>query len=237
MAIRLLSAFQPSLKKLNLHPDLLEILRHPHGLVLISGPTGSGKSSTLAALVEEINRRHAKHIITIESPIEYHFRPQQAYIRQREVGRNTPSFSQGLIDALREDPDVLLIGEMREPEVMRQTLNAAETGHLVLTTLHSGSVVETLQRIVAAFGTEYQYGVRAQLADALMAVVCQRLIYLPDLNIRVPECEILFTNLTTKSVIREGKFFKLNDVIQTGAQDRMWSYDRYRKWLESVIDL
>jgi len=233
MAVRLLSSFQPTVEKLNLHSDLMQIINHSHGLVLVSGPTGSGKTSTLAALIQEINLRRPKHIITIESPIEYHFALRKAFIRQREVGRDTPSFYQGLVDAMREDPDVLMVGEMREPEVMRQTLNAAETGHLVFATVHSGSVTEALQRVVAAFPAEFQHGVRAQLADSLLAVICQRLVLIPQLNLRVPECEILFANLTAKSVIREGKFFKLNDIIQTGAADNMWSFDRYRRWLDA----
>ena len=232
MAIRLLSSFQPTLEKLNLHPDLNEIAHRPHGLVLIGGPTGSGKSSTLAALIQEINHSQSKHIITIENPIEYYFNSLKSFIRQREVGRDTPSFSQGLVDALREDPDVLMIGEMREPEVMKLTLNAAETGHLVLSTVHSGSVVEALQRVVSTFPAEVQFGVRAQLADCLLAVVCQHLVFRPELNIRVPECEILFANLTVRSVVRSGKFFKLNDALQTGAVDKMWSLQRYKEWLD-----
>ena len=236
LAIRLLSTFQPTLEKLNLHPDLRDIAHLPHGLVLISGPTGSGKSSTLAALIQEINLSQSKHIITIENPIEYHFKALKSFIRQREVGRDTPSFSQGLVDALREDPDVLMIGEMREPEIMKLTINAAETGHLVLSTVHSGSVAEALQRIVSTFPAESQFGVRAQLADCLYAVVCQRLIFRPELNIRVPECEILFANLTAKSIVRNGKFFKLNDALQTGAMDKMWSLQRYKEWLENRTD-
>src|SRR5581483_3856080 len=118
-AIRLLSAFQATVEKLNLHPDLKKIVSHPYGLVIISGPTGSGKSSTLAALIQEINLSEPRHVVTIESPIEYQSRPRQAYIRQREVGRDTPSFEQALLDALREDPDVLMVGEMREPETMQ----------------------------------------------------------------------------------------------------------------------
>lgn len=236
LAIRLLSSFQPTIETLNLHPDLNEIAHQSHGLVLISGPTGSGKSSTLAALIQEINQTKSKHIITIEHPIEYHFRTQKSFIRQREVGRDTPSFSQGLMDALREDPDVLMIGEMRDPEIAKLTLNAAETGHLVLTTVHSGSVVEALQRVSATFPAEEQSGVRAQLADCLLAVICQRLVFKPALSIRVPECEILFANITAKSIVRSGKFFKLNDTLQTGASDNMWSFQRYKEWLENRTD-
>lgn len=236
MAIRVFSTVEPTLKKLNLHPDLMSITECSHGLVLISGPTGSGKSSTMAALIQEINRKQSKHILTIESPIEYLFRMQRAFIRQREVGRDTPSFYQGLIDALREDPDVLMVGEMREPDVMRQTLGAAETGHLVFATVHSGTVAEALQRIVCAFPAEVQDGIRAQLADTLQAVVCQRLVFMPEQHLRVPECEILFGNLTAKSVVREGKYHKLGDVIQTGAQERMWSFGRYRTWINSRTD-
>jgi twitching motility protein PilT len=140
LAIRLLSPFQATVEKLNLHPDLKKLVKNTHGLILICGPTGSGKSSTLAALIQEINLTETRHIVTVESPIEYTFRPRRAYIRQREVGRDTPSFEQALLDALREDPDVLMVGEMRDPETMRLTLSASETGHLVLATVHSSSL-------------------------------------------------------------------------------------------------
>src|SRR3982751_1501949 len=138
----------------------------------------------MAALLQEINITEARHIVTIESPIEYTFRPKRAYIRQREVGRDTPSFEQALLDALREDPDVLMVGEMRDPETMRLTLTASETGHLVLATVHSSSCAEALQRVVGAFPAEIQNNVSAQLADCLVGVISQRLRFRPELNIR-----------------------------------------------------
>ena len=233
LAIRLLSAFQATVDKLNLHPDFKRLVNRPHGLILVTGPTGCGKSSTMAALLQEINLTEARHIVTIESPIEYTFRPRLAYIRQREVGRDTPSFEQALIDALREDPDVLMVGEMREPETMRLTLNASETGHLVLATLHSSTCGEALQRIVSAFPGEIQGGVRAQLADCLVAVICQRLRFRPDLKIRVPECEVLMPTLPIKNFIRNGEFFKIISALETGAEQGMWTWQRYQTWLEN----
>src|SRR5688572_602596 len=232
-AIRILSSFQATLEKLNLQPELAKLVKHPHGFILVSGPTGSGKTSTLAALIEEINASEARHIITLESPIEYTFRARAAYIRQREVGRDTPSFEQGLLDALREDPDVLMVGEMREPETMRLTLNAAETGHLVLATVHSSSCAEALQRVVSAFPAESQSAVRAQLADCLLAVICQRLRYCPDLKIRVPECEILTSTAAIRAFVRNGDFFKIAAQIEMGAEHGMWTFQRYQTWLES----
>ena len=232
-AIRLLAPFQATVEKLNLHPDLKKLVTHPHGLILVSGPTGSGKSSTLAALIQEINLTDTRHIVTIESPIEYSFRPRRAYIRQREVGRDTPGFEQALLDALREDPDVLMVGEMREPETMRLTLNASETGHLVLSTVHSSTCAEALQRVASAFPAEIQSGVCAQLADCLLAVISQRLHYRPDLKIRVPECEVLVASHAVKNFIRNRDFFKISSALETGAEHGMWSFQRYRSWLES----
>jgi twitching motility protein PilT len=187
----------------------------------------------MAALIQEINLTEPRHIVTIESPIEYTFRPRSAYIRQREVGRDTPSFEQGLLDALREDPDVLMVGEMREPETMRLTLNASETGHLVLTTVHSSTCIEALQRIVSAFPSDIQNAVRSQLADCLVAVICQRLRFRPELKIRVPECEIMVPTIPIKSHIRNGDFFKIMSAMEMGAEHGMWSYQRYQAWVEN----
>lgn len=232
-AIRLLASFQATLEKLNLLPDLRRFLTHTNGLIIVTGPTGSGKSSTLAALIQDINVSDARHIVTIESPIEYIYRPRLAYIRQREVGRDTPSYEQGLLDALREDPDVLMVAEMREPETMRLTLNASETGHLVLTTLHSANCAEALARVANAFPAEMQNSVRAQLADCLLAVISQRLRYRADLKMRVPECEIMVNTIPVKHFIRTGDFFKITSAMETGAEHGMWTFARYQGWLEN----
>jgi twitching motility protein PilT len=233
MAIRLLAAFQATVEKLNLHPDLKKFLKHTNGLILVSGPTGCGKSSTMAALIQEINLAEARHIITVESPIEYSFRPRRSYIRQREVGRDTPGFEQALHDALREDPDVLMVGEMREPDTMRLTLAAAETGHLVLATVHSATCAEALQRVVSSFPPEIQGAVSSQLADCLVGVISQRLRFRPELNIRVPECEILMATHAVKNFIRTREFFKIASSLETGADHDMWTFQRYTKWLDS----
>jgi twitching motility protein PilT len=232
-AIRLLSSFQATIEKLNLHPDLKKLIAPTNGLILVSGPTGSGKSSTLAALIQEINLAEPRHIVTIESPIEYMFRPRKAYIRQREVGRDTPSFEQALLDALREDPDVLMVGEMRDPETMRLTLSASETGHLVLATVHSSTCAEACQRVVSAFPAEIQNSVASQLSDCLLAVISQRLRFRPELGIRVPECEILMATHAVKNFIRNRDFFKIASALETGADHGMWSYQRYRTWLDN----
>ena len=184
-------------------------------------------------MIQEINLTETRHIVTVESPIEYTFRPRRAYIRQREVGRDTPSFEQALLDALREDPDVLMVGEMRDPETMRLTLSASETGHLVLATVHSSTCAEALQRVASAFPAEIQSAVCAQLADCLVAVVSQRLRFRPDLNIRVPECEILMATHAVKNFIRTREFFKIISALETGADHGMWSFQRYAKWLDS----
>jgi twitching motility protein PilT len=233
LAIRLLPALQPDLETLNLHPDLRQLIQREHGLILISGPTGCGKSSTQAALLNEINQRQARHIVTIEQPIEYALRPALSFIRQREVGRDTPSFEQALLDALREDPDVIMLGELREPACMRLALNAAETGHLVLATVHSANVNEALQRLVLAFPAEIQASIAAQLADSLAAVICQRLRYRPEFDLRIPECEILIASSSVRNNIRQSEWFKLGRPMETGASEGMWTWDRYRTWVDS----
>ena len=232
LAVRLLSSFRSSLRDCNLHSDLGAMTQSANGLIVISGPTGSGKSTTLAALIEEINASERRHILTIEDPIEYFFESRRSFVRQREVKTHTPSFEQGVLDAMREDPDVLVIGEMRTPEVMRLTLNAAETGHLVLVTMHSARASEALSRIEMSFAPESQSSIRAQLADCLVGVVCQRLEFLPDHGIRVPHCEILTASPQVRALVRSGQISKLESAIQTGRQDGMWTFERYGRWIE-----
>src|SRR5277367_2156884 len=236
MAVRLLSSFQNNLRACNLHPDLKRLTDVTTGLVVLSGPTGSGKSTTLAALVEEINAGSARNIIAIESPIEYLFTNRRSFIRQREIPTHSPSYEQALVDALRENPDVLVIGEMRTPEVMRLTLSAAETGHLVIATMHSATCAEALTRICMSFPAEIQPSIRAQLADCFVGVVCQRLEFLPDFRLRVPVCEILLPSAASKGTIRGGQFSQIANVLQTGGETGMWNFDRYQRWVAQKKD-
>src|SRR5580658_1792436 len=232
IAIRLLSPSVNDLRACNLHPDFRCLINAHSGLVVVSGPTGSGKTTTLAALLEEINASRACNIITLESPLEYLFSNRRSFIRQREIPTHSPSFEQGLIDSLRENPDVLVVGEMRTPEVMRLTLDAAETGHLVLATMHSASCAEALSRICMSFPSDIQPSIRAQLADCLVGVICQRLEFLSAQRLRVPRCEVLLPSSGAKGVIRSGQFSQLANVLQAGGEEGMWSFDRYQRWIE-----
>jgi twitching motility protein PilT len=236
MAIRLLSSFQNNIRACNLHPDLKKLTEATTGLIVLSGPTGSGKSTTLAALVEEINAASARNIIAIESPIEYLFANRRSFIRQREVPTHSPSYEQALVDALRENPDVLVIGEMRTPEVMRLTLNAAETGHLVVATMHSATCAEALTRMCMSFPAEIQGSIRSQLADCFVGLVCQRLDFLSEFRLRVPVCEILLPSAASKGTIRGGQFSQIANVLQTGGEAGMWNFDRYQRWIAQKKD-
>jgi twitching motility protein PilT len=235
-AIRLLAPNVKDLRACNLHKDFRKLIEAESGLIIISGPTGSGKSTTLAALLEEINATRARHMVTLESPIEYLFANRQSFIRQREIPTHSPSFEQGILDALRENPDVLVIGEMRTPEVMRLTLNAAETGHLVVATMHSASCAEALTRLCMSFPSDIQASVRAQLADCLVAVCCQRLEFLSAARLRVPRCEILLPTSGAKGTIRSGNFSHIATVLQSGGEEGMWTFDRYQRWIDQVSD-
>ena len=236
LAIRLFASVQPTLERLNLHPDLARLVAHRTGLVVICGATGSGKSSTLAALLHEISGRESCHIVTIERPVEYPIYPRRSFVRQREVGLDTPSYEQALLDAMREDPDVIMVGEMRSRETIQLTLNAAETGHLVLTTLHSATPAEAMQRIVSAFPSEIQASVSSQLADCLVGVLAQRLWFHEEFKIRVPLCELLMANHAARNHIRQGQFFKFQSIMETAQAEGCWSLQRYRQWMSRRTD-
>jgi twitching motility protein PilT len=236
VAVRLLPSSISDLRSCNLHPDLRRLIEPATGLVIISGPTGSGKSTTLTALIEEINATQSRNVITLESPLEFLHGNRRSLIRQREIPTHSPSFEQAITDALRENPDVLVVSEMRTPEVMRLTLSAAETGHLVLATMHSATCAEALTRLCMSFPAELQGSIRAQLADCLVGVLCQRLDYLSSRKLRVPRCELLLGSIGARGTIRAGNFSQLANVIQSGGEEGMWSFERYGRWIEQRSD-
>lgn len=227
-AIRLLPESAPKLDNLKLPADLSELAMLPHGLVIIAGPTGSGKSTTLAALAQHALSRRAAMMVTLEDPIEYRLDAQGrgGLVRQREIGRHVRDYSVGLHDALREDPDIIMVGELREPETIMMALTAAETGHLVLTHLHSRSSASAVERILDACPPERQAQARAQLADSLRAVISQRLLPRSVGRGRLPVMEVMRVNSAIASMIREGRTAQIPSAIQAGAADGMLPLER-----------
>ncbi|MCL2451925.1 type IV pilus twitching motility protein PilT [Candidatus Saccharibacteria bacterium] len=224
-ALRLIPNEMLSIAELGL-PNIVEkFADYPRGLVLVTGPTGSGKSTTLAALVDKINSERSVHIITIEDPIEFTHKSRKSVIVQREVHYDTYSFNAALRSALREDPDVVLIGEMRDLETISAAITIAETGHLVFATLHTNSAAQSIDRIVNVFPPHQQPQIKAQLANILMAICSQRLV--PAIGGgRIAAAEILIANSAVRNIIREGKTHQLDSVIQTSSQEGMQSMDR-----------
>lgn len=214
--IRLLNDKIPSLAELKLPQVLGEMAAQPRGLILVTGPTGSGKSTTLAAMVNEINEKRSDHIVTIEDPIEYVFKRKQSLIHQREVGRDTESFASALRSVLREDPDVILVGEMRDYETISAAVTAAETGHLVLSTLHTTGAAQTIDRIIDACPGEAQNQIRTQLSGILKGVVTQCLIPTARGDGRIAATEILVGTDAALNLIRENKCYQMNTVMQSG---------------------
>jgi len=213
-AIRLLNDHIPDLGELGLPKVVAEFPSYSQGLVLITGETGSGKSTTLAAVLDQINRNEAKHILTLEDPIEYVYTPKRCVINQREIGRDTQSFAAGLRAALREDPDVILVGEMRDLETIETALTAAETGHLVFGTVHTNSAADSIDRIVDVFPAGRQQQIRLQLSMSLKAVLSQQL--LPKVGGgRILACEVMKTDGAIRNLIREGKTPQIANSIQT----------------------
>ncbi|QJC50211.1 PilT/PilU family type 4a pilus ATPase [Paenibacillus albicereus] len=221
LAARVLPSATPTLEELGLSRVLVDWAQRRQGLLLVTGPTGSGKSSTLAALVGHLNRTRSQHIVTLEDPIEHVYEQGLSLIDQREVGRDTASFASGLRAALRQTPDVILVGEMRDAETMAAALTAAETGHLVLSTLHTADAPQAVDRIVDAFGADRQGQIRSQLASLLIGVHAQRLVRRAGGRGRVCAAEILVNTPAVANLIRSEKVHQLRGVMQTGRQQGM----------------
>jgi twitching motility protein PilT len=203
-----------------------QLAMRPHGLLLVTGPTGSGKSTTLAAMIEHVNQTAARRIITVEDPVEYVFQEQRSVITQREVGADTHTFAAALKYALRQDPNIIMVGEMRDLETVAATLTAAETGHLVLATLHTPSAPEAVDRIVDVFPAYQQRQIRTQLAMTLAGVIAQQLVRLADGNGRTAACEVMIGSSAVRNLIREGKTAQMVSVIQTGREQGMQTLDQ-----------
>lgn len=224
-AFRLIPNKIRSISELGMPAIVETFADYPRGLVLITGPTGSGKSTTLAALIDKINREKSRHIITIEDPIEFTHKSHRSVVAQREVHYDTFSFSAALRSVLREDPDVVLIGEMRDLETIQAAITIAETGHLVFATLHTNSAAQSIDRIIDVFPSHQQPQVRTQLSNMLMAICSQRLV--PAINGgRVAATEIMIANAGIRALIRDGKTFQIDTAIQTGAAEGMQMMDK-----------
>lgn len=225
LAIRLINSRILSFQELGLPEVLGYLAERPRGLVLVTGPTGSGKSTTLASMIDLINTKHRHHIITLEDPIEFVHTHKKCIINQREIGQDSRSFAHALRAAMREDPDVILVGEMRDPETIGIAITAAETGHLVFGTLHTSSAAQTVDRIIDVFPPHQQQQIRVQLANTIQGVVAQQLIPRIDKPGRVVALEIMVATPAIRNLIREGKTYQITSQIQTGAKFGMISLD------------
>jgi twitching motility protein PilT len=216
-----------SLEQIGLPEQVKELLFKPRGLILVTGPTGSGKTTTLASMIDIINKERDVHIITVEDPVEYYHPHKKSVVTQREIGSDVPSFAEAIRRALRQDPDVILVGEMRDLETMQAAITAAETGHLVFATLHTTGAAATVDRIVDAFPTDQQEQVRTQLSVGLVAVISQLLLARVDKPGRVAAFEIMISTPSIRSRIRDNKTFQISSDIQTGAKYGMVSLDSH----------
>ncbi|MBW3623737.1 MAG: type IV pilus twitching motility protein PilT [Armatimonadetes bacterium] len=225
-AYRLIPSRIPTITDLGLPPVLEELSRRPRGLILVTGPTGSGKSTTLAAMINQINNERNLHIITVEDPIEYMHQHRTCVVNQRELGQDTKSFSNALRASLREDPDVILVGEMRDLETIEAAITAAETGHLVLATLHTNSAAQTVDRIVDVFPTGSQQQVRIQLSNTLEAVLTQQLVPRARSTGRTCAMEVMIATPAIRNLIREGKAHQITSTITTSANVGMITMDQ-----------
>lgn len=221
VAIRAIPTEIPTIEQLNLPKTLESLMDKPQGLILVTGPTGSGKSTTLAAMINYINRNYAKHIITLEDPIEYVHSHMKSIINQREIGSDTKSFANGLRASLRQDPDIILVGEMRDLETISTAITAAETGHLVLATLHTSSAAQTIDRIIDVFPPHQQRQVRLQVSNVLQGIISQRLFPLREGRGRVAATEILINTASVANLIRNEKIHQIQNVLQTSRAQGM----------------
>jgi len=231
LAFRAIPHEVPKLDSLNLPDAVVDFADTPQGLVLVTGETGSGKSTTLASIIDHINHRYRYHVITLEDPIEYHIGSDLSVIEQREVGADVPDFSSGLRHVLRQDPDVILIGEMRDLETISTSLTAAETGHLVLSTLHTNDAAGTVERVIDIFPSTQQGQVRSMLANTLKGVVCQRLFPRVDLPGMIPATEVLVSTPAVRNCIRENRIFEIPNIIETNRALGMHLFDESLKRL------
>lgn len=232
-AFRLIPAKIPTLQDLGLPAVLEELTRRPRGMIIVTGPTGSGKSTSLAAMINQINNERSLHVITIEDPIEYLHQHKYCVINQREVGQDTHEFANALRAALREDPDVILVGEMRDLETMSNAIRAAETGHLVLSTLHTNSAAQTVDRIVDSFPANQQDQIRLMLSNSLEAVLCQQLMPRAGMPGRVCAMEVMIATPAIRNLIREAKSHQITSIIQTSANVGMQTMDQHLRELYS----
>src|SRR5688572_15807385 len=225
LALRMIKTKVPPLADLNLPEVIARLTYLPRGLVLVTGDTGSGKSTTLAAMIQAMNERYAKHIITLEDPVEYTFRSNKCVIEQRELGQDMPSFASGLKHCLRQDPDIILVGEMRDLETTALAISAAETGHLVLSTLHTVNASQTVERIIDMYPGAQQNQIRAMLGNTLQAVLSQTLFSRIDTAGMVPAVEVMLCTPAVRNIIREARTFEIPNVIDTSRQMGMVSLD------------
>ncbi len=231
MALRVITDKVRALDALNLPEVVTRLTYLPRGLVLVTGDTGSGKSTTLAAMIDAMNKRYNKHIITLEDPIEYLLHSNKCAIEQREVGSDVPSFGSGLKHVLRQDPDIILVGEMRDLETTSAAITAAETGHFVLSTLHTNNAAQTIERIIDIYPGEQQNQIRSMLSNTLQAVVCQVLFKRIDQPGMVPGVEILICTPAVRNLIRENRIYEIHNVIETSRALGMQTMDTAIKQL------